>query len=252
LLVHGLTFSSHEFDLDYKDYSFARYLARQGYSVWLLDIAGYARSQEVKDGFMPDSDYAAEDINAAADLILAETKTPVDVFGWSWGTVTSSRFVAKYPEKVRKLILYAPIVTGVGRRDVTDAFKTEAWKGADEDFQRDANGVIDLAITDPGVVDLFNKNTEKYDNHPVPNGGRRDLFVSANTRLLPTALIKNPVLMIVGDKDPYVSVGLVREAAASVPGGAELRIFPGAGHALFMEIPNYVAFREIVVDFLKK
>jgi pimeloyl-ACP methyl ester carboxylesterase len=143
-------------------------------------------------------------------------------------------------------------VAGLGHYDVTDAFKTEAWKGADEDFQRDSNGTINPAITDPGVVDLFNKNTEKYDNHPVPNGGRRDLLVSANTRLIPTALITNPTLMIVGDKDPYVSVKLVREAALSVPGGAELRIFPGAGHALFMEIPNYIPFRETVVDFLER
>jgi hypothetical protein len=33
LLVHGLTFSSHEFDLNYKDYSLARWLANQGYVV---------------------------------------------------------------------------------------------------------------------------------------------------------------------------------------------------------------------------
>ncbi|GHT02339.1 alpha/beta hydrolase [Synergistales bacterium] len=252
LLVHGLTFASHEFDLDFKDYSFARYLARNGYSVWLLDIAGYSRSGLVTDGFQPDSDYAAEDINAAVDLILAETKTPPDILGWSWGTVTGGRFAAKYPEKVRKLVLYAPIVAGLVHVDVKDAFKTEAWKGADEDFQRNASNVIDNTITDPGVVDLFNKNTEKYDNHPVPNGGRRDLLVSPNNRLIPTAELKVPVLMIVGDKDPYVSVKLVREAAASVPGGAELRIFPGAGHALFMEIPNYVPFREAVLDFLKR
>jgi pimeloyl-ACP methyl ester carboxylesterase len=58
--------------------------------------------------------------------------------------------------------------------------------------------------------------------------------------------------MIVGDKGPNVSVKLVREAAASVPGGAKLRIFPGAGHALFIEMPNYIPFRETVVDFLKR
>jgi pimeloyl-ACP methyl ester carboxylesterase len=190
LLVHGLTFSSHEFDLDFEDYSFARYLAREGYSVWLLDIAGYARSGEVSDGFMPDSDYAAEDINAAVDLILAETKTPPDLLGWSWGTVTGGRFAAKYPEKLRKLVLYAPIVAGLAHYDVTDAFKTEAWKGAAEDFQLGGDGKIDPAITDPGVVDLFNKNTEKYDSRPVPNGGRRDLLVSSNNRLIPTPRLK--------------------------------------------------------------
>ncbi|MDR1885737.1 MAG: alpha/beta hydrolase [Synergistaceae bacterium] len=253
LLIHGLTFSSHEFDLDFKDYSFARYLARQGYSVWTLDIAGYARSAEVSDGFMPDSDYAAEDINAAVDLIASESKaSAVDLLGWSWGTVTGGRFAAKYPQKVRKLILYAPIVAGLGYSNVANAFVTEAWKGAPDDFQLDKDGKIDPAITDPGVVDLFNENTKKYDSHPVPNGGRRDLLSSPNSRLIPTALIKNPTLLLVGDKDPYVSVKLVYEALKSIPSDAEIQVFRGGGHALFMEIPHYVGFREAVVDFLKR
>ena len=73
LLIHGLTYSSHEFDVDYKDYSLVRKLAREGYAVWRLDIAGYGRSGKVEDGFMPNSDYAAEDINAAVEKISAAT-----------------------------------------------------------------------------------------------------------------------------------------------------------------------------------
>ena len=66
LLVHGLTYSSHEFDVNYADYSLARYLAARGFAVWTFDVAGYGESQEVEDGFMPNSDYAAEDAAAAA------------------------------------------------------------------------------------------------------------------------------------------------------------------------------------------
>ena len=49
LLVHGLTYSSHEFDVDTGDYSLARFLASNGFTVWMLDIAGYGSSQEVED-----------------------------------------------------------------------------------------------------------------------------------------------------------------------------------------------------------
>ena len=63
LLVHGSSFSSHEFDVDYQDYSLVRRLAREGYAVWRIDIAGYGQSETVEDGFMPDTAYAAEDIN---------------------------------------------------------------------------------------------------------------------------------------------------------------------------------------------
>lgn len=61
LLVHGVTYSSHEFDIDYKDYSLVRRLAEEGYAVWRLDIAGFGQSGQVEDGFLPDSDYAADD-----------------------------------------------------------------------------------------------------------------------------------------------------------------------------------------------
>ena len=53
LLVHGVTYSSHEFDIDYQDYSLVRLLAGNGYGVWQLDIAGFGRSENVEDGFMP-------------------------------------------------------------------------------------------------------------------------------------------------------------------------------------------------------
>ena len=44
LLVHGSTYSSHEFDIDYQDYSLVRRLAGEGYAVWRIDIAGYGQS----------------------------------------------------------------------------------------------------------------------------------------------------------------------------------------------------------------
>lgn len=252
LLVHGLTFSSHEFDLDYKDYSFARWMAGQGWDVWLLDIAGYGKSGQVQDGFQPNSDYAAEDINAAVDAIRkASGQDTVDILGWSWGTVTSGRFAAKYPEKVRSLVLYAPIVAGLGQSEVKEAFKTEAWKGAPDDFQLGKDGKIDPEITEPGVVELFDANTRKFDSRPVPNGGRRDLLVSGKERLIPSASLKMPVFVILGDKDDYVSVKLADEISGSIP-GSEMLVIRGGGHALFMEKPHYQQFREAVRAFLLK
>ena len=70
LLIHGSSYSSHEFDIDYQDYSLVRRLAREGYSVWRLDIAGYGQSGLVEDGFLPDTAYAAADTIAAVDRIV--------------------------------------------------------------------------------------------------------------------------------------------------------------------------------------
>ena len=65
--MHGSTYSSHEFDIDYEDYSLVRRLAREGYAVWRLDVAGYGQSGKVEDGLMPDTAYAAEDFQTKAD-----------------------------------------------------------------------------------------------------------------------------------------------------------------------------------------
>ena len=254
LFVHGVTFSSHEFDVDYKDYSLARYFARNGFEVWLLDIAGFGSSGSVSDGFMPDSDYAAEDIAAAVGCILSRNQlSSMDVLGWSWGTVTSGRFAARYPEMVRRLVLYAPIVAGLGETDVKEPFHKNTWGSAASDFQRKADGTIDFDIVEAPVADTYISNAWHYDRDTSPNGGRRDLLVSEAARLIPTADIKAPVLIISGSKDQYVSPALCQEAYKTLSNKeSQLFILDGAAHAMLMERPYYKIFRERVMKFLKE
>lgn len=256
LLVHGLTYSSHEFDVDYADYSLARYLASQGYAVWRLDIAGYGSSAEVKDGFMPNSDYAAEDIAAAVKTIVEKSgQKKIDVLGWSWGTVTSSRFAAKHPEHVRKLVLYAPILTGLGAHDVTNAFNHNTWEHAAGDFQTLKDGSIDYSICEPAVVATFQSNAWRYDKESSPNGGRKDLLVADSKSLIPFASLKVPTLVIYGDKDPYINMKAMeqtKEAAKKLSVETKFVVFSGAAHAMMMEQPYYRPFREAVTSFLAK
>lgn len=218
LFVHGVTYSSHEFDVDYGDYSLTRYLARHGFEVWLLDIAGFGRSGEVRNGFLPDSDYAAEDIAAAVRCILARHNLPsMDILGWSWGTVTSGRFAAKYPELVHRLVLYAPIVAGLGDVRVKEPFHKNTWEHAADDFQKTADGSIDFNITEKAVADTYLANAWHYDKDTSPNGGRRDLLVSSKKRLNPTAEIKAPVLIIAGTNDTYVTPEMCAKAYKTLP-----------------------------------
>ena len=253
LLVHGLTYSSHEFDVNVRDYSLARFFAKHGFSVWLLDIAGYGSSQEVKDGFMPNSDYAAEDIAAAVRVILDRSgRKSLDVLGWSWGTVTSGRFAAKYPELVHRLVLYAPIVAGLADVEVKDAFNHNTWIHAAGDFQTNKDGSINYEITEPDVVNAFQSNCWRYDKDSSPNGGRRDLLVAPDKRLIPTDKLTMPVLIIAGSKDDYVSPNLCTEAFKTLPNNnSRIEIIDGAAHAMMMEKPYYKTFRSKVLDFLR-
>lgn len=251
LLVHGVTYSSHEFDIDYKDYSLARALAREGYGVWRLDIAGFGRSGEVSDGFLPDSDYAAEDINAAVEKIVEATgQQKIDVLGWSWGTVTAGRFAAKHNEHINKLVLYAPILCGIGKYDVTEPFHHNTWEHAADDFQKDEQGNIDHAIVDPAVVEMFCSGCWHYDKDSSPNGGRRDVCVDSSELLVDLDKITVPTLVICGDKDPYLDYGLVKGCLDHLPDGSKLEIIEGGSHVVYIEKPCYHLFQDKLIDFL--
>jgi len=253
LLIHGVTYSSHEFDIDYEDYSLVRFLAREGYAVWRLDIAGFGQSEEVEDGFMPDSDYAAEDINAAVEMLLQETGLDrIDVLGWSWGTVTVSRFASAHPERINKLILYAPILSGVGEYTVTEPFHHNTWEHAADDFQRTSDGLIDDTITDPVIREWWCSSCWHYDGESSPNGGRKDVCVDSSVELIDLTRISTPTLVICGDQDPCLNYDLVNSCLDSLPDGSSLEIIPGGSHMVYLEKPYYREFQNLLLKYLNQ
>ncbi|SDF37292.1 Pimeloyl-ACP methyl ester carboxylesterase [Desulfovibrio legallii] len=253
LFAHGVAFSSHPFDVDYKDYSLARFLADHGYTVWLLDIAGFGRSGKVADGFMPNADYAAQDLNAAADMVLSLSKAKkLHLFGWSWGTVTASRFAARHPEKLRSLTLCAPILHGLGLMSVTEPFVTqEVWPHAYKDFRLLPNGAVDPQFAESEVVRLYTAGVKRYDNHPIPNGGRREVFGPKDGPLIPAGKLELPVLYIWGAQDKFMDAPALRRAIAATPGAVRVEVLPDAGHALFLERPSHERFHNILLEFLE-
>ncbi len=253
LLIHGVTYSSHEFDINYQDYSLVRRLAREGYRVWRLDIAGFGESGEVEDGYLPDSDYAAEDIASAVDQIIAETgQDKIDVLGWSWGTVTVGRFAVSHPEHLRKLVLYAPILCGIGEYEVTEPFHHNTWEHAADDFQRTEDGSYDLTITDPVVIELWCSSCWHYDGDSSPNGGRRDICAASEEKLIDLTGIKSPTLIICGSEDPYLNYDLINTAPEDLPKGSELEIIKGGSHVVFVEKDYYRDFQDRLLSYLEK
>ncbi|MBR5572533.1 MAG: alpha/beta fold hydrolase [Oscillospiraceae bacterium] len=251
LLIHGVTYSSREFDIDYRDYSLSRLLARNGYAVWSLDIAGYGRSGKVEDGFMPNTAYAAEDIGAAVEKIVAVSSCEkIDLLGWSWGTVTTSAFVKKNPAHIRKLVLLAPILTGVGDVAVREPFHRNTWAHAAEDFQLDAEGGIDLTLVEPVMLDLFCSACWRYDGDTSPNGGRRDLMKATAVPLIDVEAISVPTLAIFGDRDPYVNLPATLSVLPRLPEGSAVECIPGAAHVVMYEKPFYRDFQERLMHYL--
>ena len=251
LLIHGVTYSSHEFDIPFEDYSLVRRLAREGFAAWRLDIAGFGRSGAVEDGFLPDSDYAAEDIRAAVERIVRETgQDKIDVLGWSWGTVTVSRFAAAHSEHIHKLVLYAPILSGLGEEAVEEPFHCNSREHAASDFQLDESGNYDAAIADPALVESWCSSCLRYDGEQSPNGGRRDICVAASEQLIDLSRLTVPTLILCGDRDPYLDYERIRTARDLLPDGSAVEIIAGGSHVVFVEKPYYHEFQDRLLRFL--
>lgn len=253
LLIHGVTYSSHEFDIDYKDYSLVRFLAKQGYAVWKLDISGFGLSGEVDDGFMPDSDYAAEDIKAAVELIIEKSdQEKIDILGWSWGTVTASRYAVKHSEHLNRLVLYAPILSGLGEYEVSEDFHHNTWEHAADDFQKNDDGSFDYNITEREMIDMFCSSCWHYDGEQSPNGGRRDICVNKSEKLIDLSKIEVKTLLICGGSDPYLDYDLIDSSSGVLPEGSRLEIIEGGAHVIMYERPYYKTFQKKLVDFLNQ
>ena len=253
LLIHGSSYSSHEFDIDYQDYSLVRRLVREGYAVWRLDIAGYGRSGPVEDGFLPDTAYAAADTLAAVEEIIEISgQDKIDVLGWSWGTMIAGRAAAEHPEHLRKLVLYAPILSGLGVKIQNEAFSHNTWESAAEDFQRNPDGTFDDHLTDPILIDMFCSSCWRYDGDSSPMGWSKDAFVEENTELIPLQQISVPTLIIYGDRDPYMNAERLRTAPNLLPKGSELRMIQGGSHIMMYEKNCYHDFQNSIVAFLER
>jgi pimeloyl-ACP methyl ester carboxylesterase len=98
---------------------FQHTLAASGRRVVLFDLRGYGRSS--RPGFMdsppgrssPSLGCLADAVPDIEDVVrhVCETEgcAQVDLLGYSWGTARSAAYALAHPERVRRLVLYAPV-----------------------------------------------------------------------------------------------------------------------------------------------
>ena len=265
LLIHGLTYSSHEFDVEYESYSLVDSLLKDNgcRSVWLMDVAGYGRSGDVPVGLDISSDAAAVDLEIVVEYIRqqqqnsvgAATNTAVvDLVGWSWGTVTIARMVTRQPTWIRKIVLYAPLIRAFdGDPNSLSDFHENTWTHAASDFQLDAAGEIDYDIAEPGAVHQFLSNCWRCDENASPNGGRFDLIEGSDVVLIEITEDFPPTLMIGGSLDPLLYFDSIQEAFDQLPhpDESELVILEGAGHILMLEKDYHREFQRQINRFLQ-
>ena len=152
---------------------------------------------------------------------------------------------------MNKLVLYAPILCGIGEYAVEEPFHHNTWEHAADDFQRADDGSFDASITDPVVIEMWCSSCWHYDGEHSPNGGRKDACVSAEEKLIDLTQIKVPTLIICGSKDPYLNYDLVNKALEDLPEDSALEIIDGGSHAVLVEKPYYHDFQDRLIRYLE-
>lgn len=214
-------------------HSLMDYLAARGFDVFALDYQNYGRSQGHPCGRCVTTQVAANDINAVVDYVLAQRGVKqVYLLGWSWGTNTTSLFAMQHPDKVRRLVLYAPPV----------------WTGPlpnipvpPGDFRpvtaQNARNLFTPGMADPAAIEAFVAEATKF--RQSPTGVMVDLLT--RMPLTDPTQIKAPTMIIMGEKDrltPISQKNLPAFFSGLASNDKQFTIVPAAGHALALETPR--------------
>ncbi len=138
LFVHGGSISSvPDYDLPFKDYSWMEYLAEAGFDTFAMDQSGYGRSprpmmddpcnmDETNQAIVTPNPLSGpcepsytfglttsqsdwDEIDAVVDYVRTLRGVDrVSMVGWSAGGPRTGGYAARHPDKVDKLILFAP------------------------------------------------------------------------------------------------------------------------------------------------
>ena len=242
LFLHGATSpSTCDFDLAYKDYSWADWMVTHGYVVYMGDYRNYGGSTReaamdqpaAQDQPVTRSYLALRDVDAMVNHIKATRHVKqVTLIGWSWGAMMAGYYASLHSENVHKLVLYAPLYRfnnhtnlGPGSGGLQDKrhpydfnFALGAYRLASEAANTARwNGEIPLAnkdeYRDPAVPAAFwneclatdpTSNSRTPASLRAPNGVLEDSFYQATGRpLWHAANIYSPTLVIGGDFDTW-------------------------------------------------
>lgn len=213
------------------------------YRLILYDARGHWRSESPKDPAAYSHDIAVEDLQALLDHVGAG---PTIVGGLSMGGVIALAFYAKYPERVRALILCD---TGPGFRNPE---RREEWRRSREQAAAllEREGMAGFAKSRYAELDYYTSNEIMLQHDPVGLAHvNRKILVIPDTRLmdlLPRVAV--PTLVLVGAEDTDFRAP-ADYMARKIP-GAELVVLDKAGHGANVDQPG--AFNRAILDFLDR
>jgi len=235
VLVHGLVGSAQNWDQNIR--SLARFR-----TVYALDLANMGASERVA-GIDPGLEASADRIAACMDALGIET---ADIGGHSHGGAISMMLAARHPERVRRLVLFAPANPFCDLGKPLIAFyntRVGGWFARSipflprivHDYAHRRMYVDKRKVT----AEMLNGYTDGLNSQSIEHVLGIVRQWSADMSLLRGVLNQIaglPTLLIWGDRDFAVGVSSGQLLAETL--GARLLVIPGVGHLPFAETPE--------------
>ena len=273
LFVHGATYPAETaFDLRLDGFSWMEYIARRGFDVYLLDVRGYGASTRPPAMDAPakanppfaDTADARADVDAVVEHIRRDRAIDrLCLIGWSWGCATMGSYAAEHPQKVERLVLFAPGWVRDGPSPADPGGKLGAWRGVTREAAqtRWLAGVPEAkrdGLIPPGWFDAWADATFATDQAgaamqpPVlraPNGVVRDgrEYWAAGRALYDPAGITAPTMIAVGewDHDTPPALGLALYSLLANAPQKRFALLGEATHTALMERNRMALFEQV-------
>ena len=266
VIAHGMAEHSGRYDC------FARFMAENGFAVYMNDHAGHGRSAQIKGHFADKDGWncVVKDLKALMDVAASEYQgIPIFLMGHSMGSFLSRSFIARYGGELAGCVLVGTmgknpgVVPGLlaarlqckimGPRSVGRELNKLATSGYNKRIEKPVNASAWLS-RDEAVCRAF--EADPLSNFPFTAAGYRDLFTGLSqisskdwAVQVPNDL---PVLLMAGEEDPVGNYGQGPRQVADMLRAAgvqkvELKLYGGMRH----EILNELGKEQVYGDVLK-
>ena len=239
---HGLLWS-------HKMFSEQVEFLKKRYTVIAYDHRGQGQSEV--NGRPIDMDLLTEDVMELIDRLVGQ---PVHFVGLSMGGFVGMRLAARYPEKVKSLIL---LETSANPEPVENLPKYKFLNGIVKLF-----GVVPLVASKVMPIMFAQSWLENPKNKEAVKKWAKEL--QANKKSITKSVeaviyrkgiedeirgIKCPTLVIVGDEDAATKPEKAKFIQMAIP-NAKLHMVPGAGHSSCIEKPDEI--NRLIGDWMNK
>ncbi|EPJ80191.1 alpha/beta hydrolase fold protein [Pseudomonas sp. CFII64] len=215
------------------------FLAANGFRVIAPDRRGFGRSSQPWQGY--DYDTFADDLHA---LITTLDLTDIMLVGFSMGGGEVARYIGRHgTRRIAKAVLVSAVTPLMIRReDHPEGMDPAIFDGIRAGLLNDRAGFLDAfgpvftGADQPGSS--VTKPMLDWTQFMALQGGMKGTLdcvaaFSETDFRSDLARFDVPTLVIHGDGDAVVNIDVTGKAAAALVKGAELKIYPGAPHAVY-------------------